>query len=187
MIGELGMTPNTRREVMSKSVSIRRILPTDDPNRLWDISVKAMQAIDSRFPRTKNQTHVDFDDPHQFYTHDHKGDFLVAEVGGSIVGFGGFIERERPDIGSSVCEMVRLRVDPDYQRMGIGQKLIDEREKRAKGMGFKKSFITTTNHNIAVLKLMKKNGYTITQDQPMPDSNLGEDTIVYTLEKDIAK
>jgi ribosomal protein S18 acetylase RimI-like enzyme len=45
--------------------------------------------------------------------------------------------------------------------MGIGQKLVDEREKLARNMGFKKAFITTTNHNLAVLHLMRKNGYKI--------------------------
>jgi hypothetical protein len=65
-----------------------------------------MQAIDPRFPSVKNKTHEDFNNPHDFYTQKHKGDFLVAEAEGKIVGFGGFIER--PEAGEAVCEMVRL-------------------------------------------------------------------------------
>lgn len=183
MIGEPGLTIYPKSEIIARGVNIRNILPTDDPNRLWDISVKAMQAIDPRFPKTKNQTHIDFDDPLNFYKKEHKGDFLVAEVDGNIVGFGGFVER--PEIGSSVCEIVRLRVDPDYQKMGIGQKLVNEAEKRAISMGFTRSYITTTNYNKAVLELMKKNGYVITKEQPIPESNFGTELIVYTLEKDL--
>lgn len=175
--------PSKPAELVSKGVVVRSILPSDDKNRLWDISVKAMQAIDPRFPITKNKTHEDFDRPFDFYKKENKGDFIIAEIDGQIAGFGGFIDR--PEVGINVCEMVRARVDPEFQRTGIGQKIVDELERRAKDMGFTKSFIKTTNHNQTALKLMLKNGYVITEDEPIPDSNFGDDLIVYTLEKSL--
>ena len=129
----------------------------------------------------ENRTHIDFENPYQYHRN-RKGDLLIAEVDGKIVGFGGFVEYPEPTI-TPTCNMRRLRVDPDYQRLGIGQKLVVERERRAIEAGYKVARVGTSNKNQAVLHLLLKNGYKIIRETSEPEKGLGPDFIEYQLEK----
>jgi ribosomal protein S18 acetylase RimI-like enzyme len=172
------------RELVAKGVIIRSILPTDNPNRLWDISVRAMRAADSRFAAIKNATHVDFKDPYKFYKVDHGGGLCVAEVNGQIVGFGGFIKH--PDQNEILtCNIRRLRVDPEYQGLGIGQKIITKTEQMAIKMGYRVARLGTSNRNPAMIHLLSKNGYKTIKKKPEPEKGMGKDYIEYQFEKNL--
>lgn len=52
-----------------------------------------------------------------------------------------------------------MRVHPDFQRRGFGQAILQELEKRAKKMGYKKVILDTSQKNIKSNNFYKKNGY----------------------------
>lgn len=62
-------------------------------------------------------------------------------------------------ISGDTVEIKRMRVHPDFQRHGLGQKMLDILEKKAKELGFKKIQLDTTVKQIAAQKLYEKNGY----------------------------
>ena len=82
------------------------------------------------------------------------GDFLVGEIEGVVVAMGAFRK-----IDHETAEVKRMRVDPDYQRRGFGQAIIEELEKRAKKKGYKKIILDTSSKWKKAQKFYEKNGY----------------------------
>lgn len=58
------------------------------------------------------------------------GDFLVAEVGGHLVGTAGLLPAE-----GNMADVVLVRVHPALRRRGIGTALLEAVERRAEGLG----------------------------------------------------
>lgn len=84
----------------------------------------------------------------------YKWEMLVAEVEGSIVGFGGYLGRKH-------MELVNLMVAPPYRRQGIGQAILQKRLRRLEEKGY--PFVTTTilASNRASLGNVFKQGFEI--------------------------
>jgi ribosomal protein S18 acetylase RimI-like enzyme len=59
----------------------------------------------------------------------------------------------------AVTEILAIAVGPDRQRMGVGQMLLREVEKRAASVGEKRLILHTATGNIAAQKLFMKNAY----------------------------
>lgn len=57
-------------------------------------------------------------------------------------------------------EVKRMRVEPAFQRQGLGQLLLDALLKDAKGKGIKRLFLDTTEQQVAAQRLYEKNGFT---------------------------
>ncbi|GHH66509.1 GNAT family N-acetyltransferase [Streptosporangium violaceochromogenes] len=84
-----------------------------------------------------------------------RGDFLVGEVaGGRIVAMGG-IRRAGPEI----AEMCRMRVHPEFQRRGFGDRMVAELERRAVELGYARLCGDTTLNQPAALELYRKYGW----------------------------
>ncbi|KAG6953345.1 hypothetical protein JG688_00012873 [Phytophthora aleatoria] len=87
------------------------------------------------------------------------GNFLVAvatkDGSSKVVGIIG-LSRESED----VAQIRRVYVDPNYQRMSIGRKLIAELESWAKKNGIKSIFLTTNTNKEKALAFYAALGYT---------------------------
>ncbi|KAG3085873.1 hypothetical protein PI124_g18430 [Phytophthora idaei] len=87
------------------------------------------------------------------------GNFLVAvgtkDGSSMVVGIIGLL-RESED----VAQIRRVFVDPNYQRMSVGRKLIAELESWAKKNGIKSIFLTTNANKEKVLAFYAALGYT---------------------------
>lgn len=82
------------------------------------------------------------------------GEFLVGEVDGRVIAMCGFKK-----VSSDVAELMRMRVDPDFQQHGYAQALLTVLEDEARGMGYRKMMLYTSSRFIAAQQLYIKNGY----------------------------
>lgn len=82
------------------------------------------------------------------------GDFLVGIVGGKIVAMGALKK-----LSDEVGEIKRMRTDPDFQRRGFAQAILERLESRARDFGFKSLELDSWFDQIASHRLYTKNGY----------------------------
>ncbi len=82
-----------------------------------------------------------------------KNSIIVAEEQGKIIGCV-FFTFDNWD-----SSIYRLGVSPEYQKMGIGKKLLKEAEKRLKKLGAKISCINVEIKNQKATKFYEKQGY----------------------------
>lgn len=83
---------------------------------------------------------------------------LVAKVDGEIVGFiMGLIEDWG---GSRIGHIYTVDVTPNYRRMGIGLRLLEEIERIFLEKGADTCFLEVRTNNIAARRLYQKQGYT---------------------------
>lgn len=89
-----------------------------------------------------------------------RGDeFLVAMLEGRVVGFVG-IHRLKGEIGEMAhVGEVGIVVHPDFQRRGIGTKLLKACVNLARKRGFKRLEADTLTHNKAMTHILKKVGF----------------------------
>lgn len=67
------------------------------------------------------------------------GDFIVGELNVEVVAIGAFKR-----IDDQTAEIKRMRVHPNFQRRGFGQIIIQQLEKRAKDISYKKMVLDTS-------------------------------------------
>jgi ribosomal protein S18 acetylase RimI-like enzyme len=82
------------------------------------------------------------------------GEFLVGECGGRIVVMGALKPR-----GPGLAEVKRMRVDPAFQRRGLGQRMLTALEERARELGYRRLVLDTSTIQTAARALYEKNGY----------------------------
>ncbi|MGR4931246.1 GNAT family N-acetyltransferase [Bradyrhizobium sp. CAR08] len=82
------------------------------------------------------------------------GDFVVAHIGPQLAAMGGL---KRVD--DDVAEVKRMRVDPDFQRRGLGRRVLRELESRAVALGFKWIMLDTTTIQAGAQRLYETAGY----------------------------
>lgn len=85
-------------------------------------------------------------------THAH-GVFLVALVEGNVVGYGGFW------MVIDEAHITTIAVSPDFQRKGIGRKLMIELLTRAKSRGMACSTLEVRAGNVPAISLYEDLGY----------------------------
>jgi ribosomal protein S18 acetylase RimI-like enzyme len=83
-----------------------------------------------------------------------RGDFLVGELDGVIVAMGAL----RPFDDTRV-EMKRVRVDPDHQRLGFGEAIVVQLERRARELGASAVHLDTTVGQLPAIAMYRKLGY----------------------------
>jgi len=84
---------------------------------------------------------------------------LIALMDGKPVGFAmvGYLLDAH---GAGVtCELLAIAVEPEKERMGVGQRLMEETEKRAAKRGEERLFLHTALENIGAQKLFVANGF----------------------------
>jgi ribosomal-protein-alanine N-acetyltransferase len=84
---------------------------------------------------------------------------FIALQEGKPVGFAMLGTIESDLTIPAVTEILAIAVRPDTQRMGIGQLLLREVEKKAASMGEERLFLHTATGNIAAQRLFMKNAY----------------------------
>jgi GNAT superfamily N-acetyltransferase len=95
----------------------------------------------------------DLNDIQKNYIYD-GGDFIVGTVNNRIVCMGALKKKSE-----TMAEIKRMRVHPDYQRKGFGQKILNNLEEKARQLGYTELCLDTTTKQVPAQKLYKKNGY----------------------------
>ena len=132
------------------SLTIRQYKATDK-KAVFDLHVRALEDIGAHIYTGKWEK--DFDDIEGIYLNN-RGEFLVGAIGEKIVAEGGL--RKMTD---DIVEVRRMRIDPDFQRQGLGQMILDALEKRSKELGYKIIQLNTSAIQIPAQKFYEKNGY----------------------------
>lgn len=81
------------------------------------------------------------------------GEFLVAELDGEIVAMGALRAS-----GTGRAELKRMRVNPRYQRRGLGELILEQLETRARELGVRILQLDTTVAQTAAQHLYRKHG-----------------------------
>ncbi|HEY7416331.1 MAG TPA: GNAT family N-acetyltransferase [Ktedonobacteraceae bacterium] len=84
----------------------------------------------------------------------HQGEFLIGECDGVFVAMGA-LKRTSPER----AEIKRMRVYPEYQGRGYGQRILDELEASARALGYRTLHLDTSLLQVAARRLYEKNGY----------------------------
>ena len=82
------------------------------------------------------------------------GTFVIAELEGKVIGMGA-LKR----IDAETAELKRMRVQPEYQGQGLGTKLLELLESRAKELGYSRLILDTSLQQQAALHIYTKHGY----------------------------
>ncbi|WP_083354793.1 GNAT family N-acetyltransferase [Mesorhizobium sp. LCM 4577] len=82
------------------------------------------------------------------------GDFVVAHIGPQFAAMGGL-----QPVGDEIAELKRIRVDPAFQRRGLGRRIVSELESRAVALGFKCIVLETTTIQVGAQRLYETAGY----------------------------
>jgi len=83
-----------------------------------------------------------------------RGEFLIGECDGLFVAMGA-LKRTGPER----AEIKRMRVHPNYQGRGYGQRMLYELEVRARSLGYQILHLDTSILQIPAQKLYEKNGF----------------------------
>lgn len=127
-------------------VDIRRF-ERDDLPAVKNLHIKALGSFYLNGPWEK-----DLDDIENVYVQN--GEFLVGVMDNEIIAMGGLQKKS-----ADTAEIRRMRVNPEFQRKGIGQMLLHELEKRARALGFKEIVLDTGEKQLAARNFYEKNGY----------------------------
>ena len=92
------------------------------------------------------------------------GDFLVVEMGGSVVGMGGFRRT-----GARRAEVLRVRVHPATRRRGIGRKLMEALETRALELGVRELHLDTATNQPEAVAFYRGIGYEEVRQETRPE------------------
>ena len=84
----------------------------------------------------------------------HGGEFLIGEHDGLLVAMGA-LKRTT----AQRAEIKRMRVLPQYQGCGYGQRILEELEGCARALGYQTLHLDTSILQIPAQKLYEKNGY----------------------------
>lgn len=157
---------------MVSDLTIRRY-ESSDAEQVWTVHELAFRASPLEFvedaPADEDITEIT-----GRYL-DTGGEFLVGLSEDGIVAIGGFQFRE----GKTV-EIRRMRVHPDHQRQGYGERLLEALEERAQKRGVNRIVHETNEHLIAAQNLYKKHGYEVTRRETHPVT--GDEFISYEKE-----
>ncbi len=133
-----------------QDLKIRRYKTSDKPI-VWELHRLSLAEIGA-MPNHDNPWDQDMNNIEEVYLKG--GDFLVGKFEGKILAMAAF---KRTD--DETAELKRLRVHPDFQRKGLGRTIVEELEKRAKSMGYKRMVLSSDPRWIKAQKFYIKMGY----------------------------
>ena len=150
------------------TLTIRPYLPSDT-EAVRKLHVKALKAVvpfEENNPWDKDLDRID-----EIYGRNH-GIFLIGWADGTLVAMGALRR-----VTATICELKRLRVDPDHQRQGYGRQMLTTLEHEAKRLGYTTIQLETTAQLTAAQKLYEQSDYTEVKRQT---EGLPFETIFYT-------
>jgi ribosomal protein S18 acetylase RimI-like enzyme len=118
----------------------------------------------------------DFDNLENTYTAAAGGCMLVGEQDEKIVAMGG-IRR----VDESTCELLRMRVYPDYQGRGYGRTILELLEREASRLGYRCVTLVTGENQHPAIDLYVRHGYRTTLREVlagMPSLHMSKDLSV---------
>ena len=147
---------------MADEFSIRRYRPSDDA-RVRELHETAMRDVGAYVAGAPDD---DLEAIRETFL-ECGGEFLVGEVDGRIVAMGAFrppeddhyLRRFLDELSESAVVLTRMRVDPDYQRRGYGQRLYEALEARARAQGYTEIVLDTMAKQTAARGLYETNGF----------------------------
>ena len=148
--------------------TLRRYTPADQQavEHLHVLAIQQTGAYLGRGPWDDDVYAVE-----EVYLKNH-GEFLVGEYDGLLVAMGA-LKRTDPER----AEVKRMRIHPDYQGRGYGQRMLDELEACARALGYRTLHLDTSLLQIAAQRLYEKNGF----------REVGRDTYQQWIDKDISQ
>jgi ribosomal protein S18 acetylase RimI-like enzyme len=134
-------------------LTIRRYQPQDNKviRELNDAGIAQIEP--SGELRALPGVTADFDDIEGVYLKD--GDFIVGFENGVVVAMGAFKKRT-----ATCAEFKRLRIRPDCQRKGYGEKIMRQLLELAAEKGYTEGFLDTLATNNRAQRLFEKLGFT---------------------------
>jgi ribosomal protein S18 acetylase RimI-like enzyme len=131
-------------------LTIRQYQLTDraDVRTLHDLALESVGAHMGRGPWD-----ADLDRIEKEYL-ENGGEFLIGNLNEKIVAMGAL---KKTDLNR--VEIKRMRVHPDFHRLGFGQLILSALENRAKELGYTQLHLDTTVQQVAAQGLYEKNGY----------------------------
>lgn len=82
------------------------------------------------------------------------GSFLIMRLDGALVGCGGF---KRDSTGAAYLK--RMWIAPEARGLGLGKRLLNELEDRARGLGYQKARLETERTLTEAQQLYRSSGY----------------------------
>lgn len=83
-----------------------------------------------------------------------EGEFLVAHSGVKIVGMGALRKHD-----ARTAEIKRMRVDPEFQGIGIGGRILDTLLATAKELGYTRAILDTSVMQVPAQRLYESRGF----------------------------
>lgn len=146
---------------MAVELSIRRY-EAGDKNAVWRLHERAYRhALDEFYPQ------LDRDLRHVPSAYLDDGEFLVGSLDGQIVAIGGF-----QPVESDAVEIRRMRVDPDHQRQGYAKAILEALEDRARGRGFDRVVLITSELLSAAVAFYRAADYRVVEREPHPEADI---------------
>lgn len=144
---------------MTGGLTVRRFRPDDEVavKRLHEAAMRDAGAF------VEGADEPDLDAVAETYLEE--GEFLVGTLEGTVVAMGAFrpldggIEPLFDYLPAATAELKRMRVAPDHQRRGIGQRLYDDLETSARDRGFRAFVLDTTPAQTAAQRFYEANGF----------------------------
>lgn len=153
---------------MVEELTVRRY-KFSDAEEVWTVHELALRASPLEFVEDASADE-DITEISECYL-DEGGEFVVGLIDDEIIAIGGFQPQE-----DDTAEIRRMRVHPDHQRQGYGERLLATLEERAREQGFSRIILDTNEHLTAAQKLYEKRGYEETHREAHPVIG---DTFVY--------
>ena len=136
-----------------------------DTEALYSLHIRGLQQskgfIDD--PEGRKVFDKDFLDLRAHYL-DNRGEFLVAESDGRIVGMGALQK-----VNDSTGEIKRMRIEPEFQGKGLGKTILERLMVRAKELGYKKLILDTSTNQIPAQRLYESYGFKEYKRAPLYD------------------
>jgi ribosomal protein S18 acetylase RimI-like enzyme len=112
-----------------------------------------LEELAARFAAGVDRTAVGADDDGQTLRAPH-GAFLLLRTDGGVVGCGGV---RRLDTG--VAEIKRMWIHPAWRGLGLGGRLLNELEQRARALGYDRVVLDTNETLTEAIGLYRRHGY----------------------------
>ena len=131
-------------------MEVRRYIPSDH-DAVWDLHNLALNEVGAHAGNGPWD-----DDLHRIEATylDAGGEFYVGIIDGRIVAMGAL--KRLTDTKAEIC---RMRVHPNFQRRGLGARILSKLEQRARDLGFRTLTLETTVGQVAAISMYTRAGY----------------------------
>jgi len=130
-----------------------------DQESVWELHVLGLQQVGAYLgtgPWDDDLTHIE-----EIYLED-GGEFLVGFRDDRLIAMGALKKTDEKR-----AEIKRMRVHPEYQGQGYGQRLLQELERRAKTLRYRVLHLDTSTVQVAAQYLYRKQGFRETGETKM--------------------